>query len=445
MKPHFVIRLRHSLNVVPIHWSTAITNDTKLPEKSLQALDEVMNKYSLSYFIAQEYLSKTKDLWTKEEMMSAFDRTYRIILKENRSIPLQLIEELRLLPIVESVRMANIANVTLPRAAALDFQAERARYDNARKSIYLEEAHMFTKGHEEIKIAVLDTGVWAGHYEYAKNLLNGFDFVDIIDGTPEAMADHLNRTEGVFGGDFKGIDEDYNDNLVGHGTHVAGIISAQGHNMSIGVAPKCKVIPVKVLAALKQGDKYVGAGLVDNINNGIKWAIDHGATVINMSLGIRNEGGGLPHEEVIQYAKEKNVTVVAASGNDGTDQAYYPGALPHVIAVGALDDNQNIAFYSSFGKHVSFVAPGSNIYSSFINNGYSHSTGTSHASPFVAGAVALLQSYALERGVRLKDTQIKYLLKHTADRPFKGFKNNKWGFGKLNIVDALKLLKHKLN
>ena len=231
----------------------------------------------------------------------------------------------------------------------------------------------------------------------------------------------------------------------GHGTHVAGIIAGQGLNMPLGVVPRCKILPVRVLGAMKRGAKKVGAGLVDNINSGIKWAIDHGADVINMSLGIEHTDGGLPHEEVVKYARRKGVSIVAASGNDGQEHLYYPGALPHVIAVGALDESGEITSFSTYGKQVDFAAPGTDIYSTYIGNDYGFSTGTSHASPFVAGAIALLKSYARQKyKINLSDRQVKYLLKHTADKLDKRFKHPKAGFGKLNLLDALRLLDYKL-
>jgi subtilisin family serine protease len=205
------------------------------------------------------------------------------------------------------------------------------------------------------------------------------------------------------------------------------------------------VIPVRVLGALKKGDSVVGAGLIDNINTGIKWAVDQGADVINMSLGIKHEGGGLPHEEVIRYALSKGVTIVAASGNDGTRDLYYPGALPGVIAVGAVDMNGQIAGFSTYGAHVSFVAPGASIISSYPGDKYSMSSGTSQASPYVAGAIALLKSVALTAGRKLKDNQVKYILKHTSDRLNSQFKDVKSGYGRINLLDAIKLLKYKLS
>ena len=127
---------------------------------------------------------------------------------------------------------------------------------------------------------------------------------------------------------------------MGHGTHVSGIIAGKGLQMDEGVAPECSLMAVRVLATMKDGDRLVGAGIVDNINSGIKWAVDNGADVINMSLGIRHTGGGLPHQDVVRYALSKNVAVVAASGNDGTAERYYPGALKGVFAVGAADERR---------------------------------------------------------------------------------------------------------
>jgi thermitase len=136
------------------------------------------------------------------------------------------------------------------------------------------------------------------------------------------------------------------------------------------------------------------------------------------------------------------VTIVAASGNDGTNDKYYPGALPGVIAVGAVDDNDNIAPFSTYGVHVSLVAPGMNILSSFINEAYAVCSGTSQAAPFVSGAVALIKSYGLEHSNRVTDNQVKYILKNTSDKADNQFKTEKWGFGRINLVDSLKLLQY---
>jgi subtilisin family serine protease len=278
----------------------------------------------------------------------------------------------------------------------------------------------------------MDTGVDVDHPEYRHALLPGYDFVDILDGAQDFIGDYLGADP---------IPEDE----VGHGTHVAGIVAGTGKNMPRGVAPRCRVLPVRVLAAMSKEGRPVGAGLVENINNGVKWAIDHGADVINMSLGVRHSGGGLPHAEVIDYAQRKGVTVVAASGNDGHQALYYPGAFPSVIAVGAADDRGEVAEFSTFGDHVSFIAPGVDVYSSSLEDGYAFSTGTSHAAPFVTGAVALMKSYARSQGRELHDGQAKHVLKYSSDKVDRQFKNAKAGYGRLNLGDGLRYLDYKLN
>ena len=219
------------------------------------------------------------------------------------------------------------------------------------------------------------------------------------------------------------------DDHVGHGTHVAGIIGSLGKKMPLGVAPKCTIIPIKVLGALKSGNSVVGAGLAD---------------VINMSLGIKHTGGGLPHEGVIRYALKKNVTVVAASGNDGKKDKYYPGALEGVIAVGASDNLGYVAPFSTYGGHVSVTAPGVNIYSTSLSNGYAMASGTSQAAPIVSGVIALLKSRALEKGKRVDNALITNIIHQTTDKFTSQYRDQKSGFGRINVLDALKMLEYNL-
>ncbi|MFG6107480.1 S8 family serine peptidase [Leptothoe sp. EHU-05/26/07-4] len=430
MKPHILLTLVKDIAPGQIpYWEDVAQRKATAPIYLTPTVDRVTENYGCSFQMTREYRPARETHWDHDERESKFDRTYRLILQQNKNIPPGLIDDIAVIPNVETVTAGRVATAELPQVIAKGFSLTTGM--RSRQAIYLPEAHDYSQGDSQITIAVLDTGVDLDHPELTNVLLPGADFVDIIDGA------------GKFLGDYLGYDEDPDDE-VGHGTHVAGIVSGQGIKMPLGVVPKCKILPVRVLGALKRGSKKVGAGLVDNINTGIKWAIDNGANVINMSLGIEHTGGGLPHEDVVNYARRKGVSIVAASGNDGKEQLYYPGALPHVIAVGALDESGNVAPFSTYGKQVDFVAPGTDIYSTYIGNDYGFSTGTSHASPFVAGAIALLKSYARQHHkANLSDQQVKYLLKHTADKLDKRFKHPKAGFGKLNLLDALRLLDYK--
>jgi len=430
MKPHITLMLRSALRHVTLpYWVTVITQPQLRSERFLPAVDALFARHRLAFSATQEY-APAGPVWSPQEVASGLDRVYRLILQSDSKIPPELIESIRALPAVEQVRAGAIGDMDWQpqRAQSFGMRTNRA----ARDAIYLDEAHAFSEGDSAITVAILDTGVDLTHPEYRDVLLPGYDFVDILDGAQEFIGDYL-------GADAIPEDE------VGHGTHVAGVIAAQGKNMPRGVVPRCRILPVRVLAAMSKDGRRVGAGLVENINNGVKWAIDHGAHVINMSLGVRNTGGGLPHKEVIDYAQRHGVTVVAASGNDGRQELYYPGAFPSVIAVGAADDNGNVAEFSTFGDHVSFIAPGVDVYSSSLQDGYAFSTGTSHAAPFVTGAIALMKSYARAQGRELGDQQVKHVLKHTSDKVDRDFKNPKAGYGRLNLADGMRYLDYKLN
>lgn len=430
MKPHITVILRNPLPTAAIpYWVDAITRPQIRCATFVPQVDKLFARYGLEFTATREYVPASGD-WSPEEIASGMDRVFRLVLLINSGIPPALIESIRLLPDVERVRTGVIDGMDLRPRCAMSFSVRTDRA--SREGIGLDEAHAYSLGEAAITVAVLDTGVSLDHPEYSHALLDGYDFVDILDGAKDFIGDYL-------GADPTPEDE------VGHGTHVAGIIAGQGKRMPRGVAPRCRILPVRVLAAMSKDGRPVGAGLVDNINNGVKWAVDHGADVINMSLGVRHTGGGLPHREVMNYAQRKGVTVVAASGNDGRMELYYPGALPSVIAVGAADDRGEVADFSTYGDHVSFIAPGVDVYSSSLGNGYAFSTGTSHAAPFVTGAIALMKSYARAKGVVLGDRQIKHLLKHTSDKVDRSFKHPKAGYGRLNIADGMRYLDYKLN
>ncbi len=442
MKNHLVIWVDNDAAIGRIpHWGDIIA-DKSLPSSSfLPQITEIFDKHGLPARYLREYKPRKED-WSDDELRSNLHKMFRIVLKDNRDFPSALLQEMSILPGIKKIEQGSVSFSHVPTFT----KSLTTAGSQPSEQIYLDTAHFFTKGHPSVKVAVLDTGVDYSHPEIAHAMEPGKDFVDISgEGAGPASKSLANMKvedgEG-FIGDFKEIDDDPYDE-VGHGTHICGIIAAKGTKMEKGVAPRCRIIPVRVLGALKRGNSVVGAGIRHNINNGIKWAVDQGADIINMSLGIKHASGGLPHEEVIKYALDRGVSIVAASGNDGARQRYYPGALPGVIAVGAVDSTDRLAPFSTFGNHVSFVAPGVNIISTFPKHKYSMSSGTSQAAPYVTGVIALLKSYGLKLGIDIKDNHVKYLLKNTADRNGTHLKKIKSGYGRINALDALKLLRYK--
>jgi subtilisin family serine protease len=429
VKPHLVFWLRGGVEHRNVgSWLDAIADPGSAGPPFQPDVDRLLARYPRGWLVAHEHDPARADGWSAEERLFGLDRKFRLVSLSDVPLPPDLEHQLRALPVVERVETGQVASAPVPAATAMSARPS----DWAGRMIGLEEAHRHTRGSAEVTVAVLDTGVDPAHREYARRLLPGFDFVDIIDGASSFLGDRLDA------------DADPSDPGVGHGSHVTGILVARGERMPTGVAPDCRVLPVRVLGALRQDDKVIGAGLVDNINAGIKWAVDHGADVINMSLGIRHQGGGLPHTDVVRYAEQRGVLVVAAAGNDGGDTLYYPGALPGVVAVGAVDQNAEVAAYSTWGAQVDLVAPGTDIWSSWLAGGYAFATGTSQATPFVAGAAALCQSLAHERGRRLTADGLDDLLTSTADREDQRFKTPRAGRGRLNVPDALRLTLHRL-
>lgn len=223
----------------------------------------------------------------------------------------------------------------------------------------LPKAWEITQG-EGVKIAVLDSGCDLDHPDLKSNLLPGMNMIN-----PKKSA--------------------HDDNQ--HGTHVSGIIAAVNNDIGmVGVAPKSKIMPVKVL------DKN-GNGSLSNVSKGIRWAVDNGADIITMSLGAPR-----PLQSVrksIQYAYKKGVPCFVAAGNAGkTKEVFFPAAYPETIAIGSIDSNFNRSDFSNTGKNLDFMAPGGKIFSTVPDNWYAYLSGTSMACPFAVGVAALLLSYS---------------------------------------------------
>ena len=435
MKKHLIVKLSASppADYNPPQWLRFIKDKSRVVETLNPAFDALMQGLDIRFWVTREYELETPH-GSALETSQGLDRTYRVIFQKDYHLPPDLEARTARLPGIAEARLIAAIESLLPEPhLAVQTARETVRMRSPGDLMHLNYARNLTRGDERITIAVLDTGVDGGHPELSGKIALRKDFVHLAG---------LDTTD--FVGDFLGLD-DVPDDEVGHGTHVSGIISANGLRMEEGVAPGCRLMPVRVLATMTSRGKRYGAGIVDNINTGIKFAVDNGADVINMSLGIRHVGGGLPHEDVIRYAVSKGVTVVAASGNDGTAEKYYPGALDGVWAVGATDEEGSVATFTSFGARISVVAPGSRIYSAYANGGYAHASGTSQAAPFVAGAIALLKSFALRRGARLSSSDLVDIVRHSSDRVDTRMRSERAGYGLINLADAFKYLSYQLS
>ncbi|BBH63811.1 hypothetical protein ACTI_04960 [Actinoplanes sp. OR16] len=257
-----------------------------------------------------------------------------------------------------------------------------------------------------VTVAVIDTGVDAKHPDLAGKVLTGYDVL-----------------KGVAGGTT-----DPN----GHGTHVAGIIgAATGNGVGVsGVAPDAKILPLRVFDS-------TGAGYMSDVAEAVVWAADHGAGVINMSIGSTTKLAAL--SDAITYARGKGVTVVAAAGNERQDgnPVSYPAADAGVIAVAATDSADRYAVFSNSGGYVDVAAPGSAIVSTYptalTGGDYVAMSGTSMASPQVAGVAALLEAYQPS----LTPYAIEQILKSSAVDLGKAGFDNDYGNGRVDAVAAL--------
>ncbi|MFQ5716432.1 MAG: S8 family peptidase [Nitrospinales bacterium] len=258
-----------------------------------------------------------------------------------------------------------------------------------------------------VQVAVLDTGIDEGHPDLKGNIRGGVNFV--------AKDPRKNEVDPT-----KWRDEN------GHGTHVAGIIGAEDNDIGVvGVAPDVSFLAVRVL-------DNRGFGLVSAVISGIEWAINHETRVINMSLGLDMDIQAL--HDAVDAAHGAGIVVVAAAGNSGdgigtTDEVSFPAKYTSVIAVAATDSADITPFWSAEGQEIELAAPGVDIPSTWKGGKYKTLSGTSMASPHVAGVAALM----LARFPGSSPNEVRLMLQGAADDlPPAGFDN----FSGHGLVDA---------
>lgn len=314
-----------------------------------------------------------------------------------------------------SVLLAASLALVPPTAAHADgIRAQQWALD----AMHTQEAWQTTKG-KGITVAVLDTGVEDDHPDLVGNVLEGKDMVGF----------------GASRGDRA---------WARHGTAMAGIIAGHGHGIGnadgvMGIAPEAKILPVRVI--LEDGDSARGKARNTRGNalaEGIRWAADHGADVINLSLGDDSKSAHPEpaEDEAVQYALKKGSVVVASAGNGGEkgDHISYPAAYPGVIAATAVDRYGTRAAFSTRRWYSTVSAPGDKVVIADPDHKYYEGWGTSAAAAFVSGAVALVK--AARPG--LTPAQIKKLLEDTARNAPVGGRDDSRGYGLVDPAAAIK-------
>lgn len=250
-----------------------------------------------------------------------------------------------------------------------------------------------------LTVAIVDTGIQLDHPDLQANVVEGYDFVNERES---AMDDH------------------------GHGTHVAGIVAAvQNQIGTIGASHGARLMPVKVLNS-------TGSGYVSDVAKGIHWATDNGAQIINLSLGTTVDTDVL--RRAVNYASSRGVLLVGAAGNNAGSPCNYPGAYSAVICVVATDSGNKLASFSNVGGEL--AAPGVSNYSTFINSTYRFLSGTSMASPHVAGSLAVIAEACPDCSA----SELRNTLRETAiDLGEEGY-DIIFGYGLVDLVTAIEVL-----
>ncbi len=336
------------------------------------------------------------------------NRTYTIINAIAATIPEKVLDNIRRSPNVEYIEIdekmyAHGCRIPIGHCEEIQILKQIVPWGIERIGSRLVNAMGNTgKG---IKIGILDTGIDYDHPDLSKNYKGGYNFID-------------NNTDA----------KDHN----GHGTHVAGIIAALDNDIGIvGVAPDAYIYSVRIL-------DYAATGTASDITAGLEWCLLNNMQIVNMSLGACEDS--ISVKRVIDILYDQGILLIAAAGNSGNgmgtgDNVDNPARYNSVTAVGATDINDNRASFSSTGPKLEISAPGKDIYSLLPGNKYASLSGTSMASPHVAGVAALI----MKADSGMSNVQTRIRLQVTAQNISKGsrsFEAKSWfGYG---LVDAVK-------
>ena len=417
--------------------------DLATAERSLEARPEVANVLPVlvddegltRYFLPDELTVQFRQDVPRERIEQLLDEKKTPVVAEQRTpgyftlaVPEDrgLFETLRELSALEEVAFAEPSEAGFNDALYVpddpDFPVQWALHNTGQvvngtagsvdSDTDAVEAWDITRGHPDVIVAVIDTGMDLDHPDLLSNLLargaEDWDFSDVADPSP--------------------------DDTDGHGTHVSGTAAAVDNGTGgIGMAPRCRLMPLRI---------NLTAGMNQNRADAINYVAAQATAnpsrryVINCSWKMSGDHAGV-HNAIIN-AVNNNVVVVFAAGNNNQDievPPFYPAIYPEVIAVAATNQQDVRASFSNYGAKVDVSAPGVNIYSSYPDNGYAYLDGTSMASPHVAGLAALVWS----RNRSLSNHKVRSIIESTCDNidaKNPGF-IGKLGKGRINAYRAV--------
>jgi subtilisin family serine protease len=326
-----------------------------------------------------------------------------------------------------------------PAEAPLAIDIEQAWA--TRVLMFARQALAYEPGDSGVVVGLVDSGVAPHHPETHRRFRAGYDSVQLGDGDVATGVTLL--------GDVTKVDNKPVDEYVGHGMGCAGIMVGRGVAIPPGLAGECSLVPIRVLGAAKLPAKQnpVGLGSICDIDMGMKMAVELGAKLINMSFGTADNTldpmSPKPHADVVRYALMRGCVLVAASGNSGKEEVYWPAAHEGVIAVGSVGLEGKPSTFSTRGEHVALCASGEKVATCGLT-GYQLATGTSFAAPFVTAVAALLVSRAQRRSYAVTSGQVRTILLETA-QPWASKDTKGYGRGILDAAAALKALDREID
>lgn len=374
------------------NYKLSVTHDEvgNVPLKQFEFMNDLFKKYEVTRVRQSFYFAKEKEL----------KQTIRLYFNKIEEVD-AFISDLSKQPNVEYAE-----HVPLLKHALTPTDLGTNSFNNGRWHLYkisAQQAWDISTGSINIKVAIVDDAVQTDHPDLAANMLAGRD-VALGTNNPNPPT-----------------------TAYSHGTHVAGCASAVTNNGTTGIASigfNTKIIPVKSTSSPSS---------VTDGYEGVTWAANNGANVINMSWG--SEFGGTTGNNIMNAAFNSGKTLVAAAGNDGTSTTFYPAGYTNVIAVASTTSNDAKSSFSNYGSWVDISAPGSSIRSTVPTNSYATQQGTSMASPIAAGLCGLI----LGVNPSFTPTQVRNCLTTTADNinaVNTGFVGQLGG-GRINAYQAL--------